>query len=136
MKKLIAVALSSTALLAAPAVFAQATAPGTNMGGDGGMSSPGMSNPPLTPSQMETSEGAIYNPPPIDHSGNPEHVTDKDISDGGGDTDNGSVGDGNGSASGSGSGDTAAGDASGAGADSGAAAGDGAGAGEGGDSAR
>ena len=130
MKKLIAVALSSTALLAAPAVFAQAGAPGTNTGGDGGVASPSTTNPPVTPSQMETSEGAAYNPPPIDHSGNPQHVTDKDISDGGGDTGDASVG----NSSNTGGGASDAGDA-GAGAGDAAGAGDGAGAGAGGGSA-
>lgn len=128
MKKLLAAALSSTALLAAPAIFAQ-----TGMqGGDGGMSQTPQS-PPLTPSQVETSEGAIYNPPPIDHSGNAEHVTEKDPSDGGGDTSSSGTGD-DGSDAGNGSSGSSTGGMSGmdgtsagSGGDAGAGAGTGSG---------
>lgn len=130
MKKLIAAAISSSALFVAPLALAQSAGAGMGTGGDGGVSRPAMSSPPVTPSQLETSEGAIYNPPPIDHSGNPRHVTDKDDSDGGGDTGQNSVGDMNGeaegageSAAGSSGGDAGTGEGTGAGADAGAGAG-------------
>lgn len=87
MKKLIAVALSSTALLASPAIFAQTTAPASTGGQGTGV---GNENAPLTPSQTQTSEGAVYNPPPIDHSGNAKHLTDKGMT--GKDGDSGSMG--------------------------------------------
>ncbi len=76
MKKLIAAALSSTALLAAPAIFAQTAGSGENTGGDGGLNQPG-GTPPLTPSQVETSDGAVHIPPPLDRSGNAKHVSEK-----------------------------------------------------------
>lgn len=126
MKKLIAAAISSSALFIAPLALAQSAGAGMGTGGDGGVSRPAMSSPPVTPSQLETSEGAIYNPPPIDHSGNPRHVTDKDDSDGGGDTGQNSVGDMNGEAEGAGesAAGSSGGDAgTGAGADAGAGAG-------------
>src|SRR5690606_35511837 len=87
MKKLIAVALSSTALLASPAIFAQTTAPASTGGQGTGV---GNENAPLTPSQTQTSEGAVYNPPPIDRSGNAKHLTDKGMT--GKDGDSGSMG--------------------------------------------
>ena len=80
MKKSLAAVLCSTALIAAPAAFAQTTGhgggPDTGTPGNGHTAS--STTPPLTPSQTETSEGAIVNPPPLDRSGNPEHVSDKE----------------------------------------------------------
>lgn len=124
MNKLVAAALCSTAMLVGPAVFAQTGASGTNEGTGGPYTT---TNPPLTPSQMETSEGSISNPPPLDRSGNPQHVTDKDNSSGtsdGGDM-SGLGGDDSGDDGGDGEGDSAA-------SDSGSAEGDATGADAGG----
>lgn len=134
MKKLIAAALSSTALLAAPAVFAQTSgaagnAPGTSAGSGSINDNRGA---PLTPSQVETSEGAVYNPPPIDQSGAAQHLSAKGMT--GNDTavgndgsatgdDGGQTGAGTGGADGSGVGDAGAADGAGAGDGSGAGAG-------------
>ena len=129
MKKFIAAALSSTALLAAPAVFAQAgSSSGDNTGGDGGLNQPG-GTPPLTPSQVETSDGAVHIPPPLDHSGNAKHVSEKgvsSISKGGGDHGGGTSGH-----TGNDGGSTGGGSGAGAGGDSGSGEGDSAGAGAG-----
>lgn len=125
MKKLLAVVLSSTALAVSPVVFAQASTAGGGTTGQDGNPAPDTYQPPLTPSQTETSEGATYNPPPIDHSGDPEHVTEKDVSDGGGDPGDGSGGQGIGD-NGSGPGDGSdAGNGTGDGADAGTGAGNG-----------
>ena len=131
MKKLIAAALSSTALLAAPAVFANSGAHGTTTGGDVDTTNPNAANPPLTPSQVETSDGAVHVPPPLDRSGNAKHVTEKGPSKGGGDHGGTqSSGQGTGTSGSAGDGGTSTGTGStGAGAGSGAGAGAGAGAG-------
>lgn len=134
MKKFIAAALSSTALLAAPAVFANSDAHGTNTGGDVDTTNPNASNPPLTPSQVETSEGAVHIPPPLDRSGNAKHVSEKGLSKGGGDHMGSQSGDQGTGTSGGTAGDGAAGSGTGAGsgAGAGAAGAGGAGAGSGG----
>lgn len=76
MKKLIAVALSSTALLAAPGIFAQTAQMEKSAAHTGGHTTK-PETAPLTPSQVQTSEGAAYNQPPLDRSGNPTHVSEK-----------------------------------------------------------
>lgn len=109
MKKLLAVALCSTALIGAPVVYAQAS--GADGGGTGSSPAPHSSNsPPLTPSQTETSEGAIVNPPPLDRSGNAEHVSEKE----------GNTGDGNGDSAASNGGGNDGADSTGGGDGSGA----------------
>lgn len=125
MNKLVAAALCSTAMLVGPAVYAQMTGGSATNEGTGGPYT--TTNPPLTPSQVETSEGSISNPPPIDRSGNPQHVTDKDNSSGTGDGGDMSGLGGDDSAD---DGDDGEGDA--AASDSGAAEGDAAGADAGG----
>lgn len=76
MKKLIAVAISSTALLAAPGIFAQTAQMDKSAAHTGGHTTKS-DTVPLTPSQVQTSEGAAYNQPPLDRSGHPTHVSEK-----------------------------------------------------------
>ncbi len=124
MNRFFAAALCSTAMILGPVAYAQTGASGTNEGSGGPYTT---TNPPLTPSQVETSEGSISNPPPIDRSGNPQHVTDKDNSSGTSDGGDMSGVDANNDSddSGNGEGDSAA-------SDGGAAQGDAAGADAGG----
>lgn len=129
MNKLFAVMLCSGALMGAPAVFAQAT--GNNSGnGGGGAPQASTDHPPLTPSQTETSQGAIANPPPLDRSGNPEHVSEKkgatgngagtsDAAPGAGGQDSGATAAGNAGASGTGGTGTGTGTGSGSGSGAG-----------------
>src|SRR5690554_1768147 len=116
MKKLLAVALCSGALVGAPAVFAQAS--GNSSHGGGGSTESSTDNPPLTPSQTQTSQGAVANPPPLDRSGNPEHVSEKRPNTG----ETGSGTSGTGASTGAG-GQGSAGNGSGTGTGSGAAGG-------------
>ena len=131
MKKFLAVALCSGALVGAPAVYAQAAA---GAGGHGGGDGVGTTSPhaPVTPSQTETSQGAVVTPPPLDRSGNPEHVSEKRPNTGNGTGQSGAAGDsgtapgtggqdgtGTGTGSGTGTGDGASGDGSGSGGSSG-----------------
>ena len=80
MKSLLAAALSSAALIASPVVLAQASGTGPSgpaSGGEGaGTLAPSTPHPPLTPSQTETSEGVVTNPPPIVPGGAP-HVSER-----------------------------------------------------------
>jgi len=132
MNKLFAVMLCSGALMGAPAVFAQAT--GNNSGnGGGGAPQASTDHPPLTPSQTETSQGAIVNPPPLDRSGDPEHVSEKEGATGNGAGASGAAAGGSGAAPGTGGQDggaTAAGNA-GASGTGGTGTGTGAGSGSG-----
>lgn len=73
MKKLLAVALCSGALVGAPAAFAQ-TASSTTHGG--GSNELGTTNPPA-PGHTDPSQGTVTTPPPLDRSGNPDHVSEK-----------------------------------------------------------
>lgn len=73
MRKVLAVALCSGALVGAPAAFAQ-TASSTTHGG--GSNELGTTNPPA-PGHTDPSQGTVTTPPPLDRSGNPDHVNEK-----------------------------------------------------------
>lgn len=80
MNKILAAAICSTAMMAVgPTVYAQMGSSGTNQG-TGGPTMSTSPNPPLTPSQVESSAGSISNPPPLDRSGNPRHVSEDNSS--------------------------------------------------------
>jgi len=79
MKKSLAVLLCSSAMVLAPGFAFASSGGGGNGGGTAGGEGQGVNttsgNPPLTPSQTETSEGAAVKSPPLKHDG--KYVTQK-----------------------------------------------------------
>lgn len=90
MKRFLTIAVCTGALMGVPVVYGQAT-PG-NSGNGGGGSTTSSSMQPM-PHQAETSQGAVVNPPPLDRSGNPTHVSDKQPNTGNGSGDAGAAAD-------------------------------------------
>src|SRR5690606_13000825 len=125
MKKSLAVAICSAALAAAPSVFAQTGGSGSGTSGSGGGDGSGMGTTsqqaPLTPSQTETSRGAVTNPPNVTPGGD-THVSDRE----------GAANTGNGSGHGSTGASNDSGSAGGSGMGSGSGNGTGSGSGSGG----